>query len=448
MTMPSIGAVVRCSDLVAGVYGTVACLLNGLAPADAVAIVADPSTPATAEPWLGCVRGRPPVAFPSRRVNVSGCKLECRARRSRDGGFRHLRRIGRVAGPVGTRRHDAADVFEPSTAVVTTGIEWIGPGTRHTFTEAPGCSPFDILADPIAVHVSSLFRWPLWKASAGFDETMPALEYTDFWLRLIGGGGAAVAERAPLLRRRVHARALYRRSWLTGEYRPAVQALFERHWKLVASVPSALLKRKERTVIREHLRHEGNRARLHGAEAEIERLRARRAEALADVPADWKSVIDFGALARTTPLSHDWGYERGTPADRPIIERYLAANASDIRGTVLEVQENDYTRRFGGARVERSDVLDLDIANPRATMIGDLRGLDHVASATYDCIILTQTLHVIDEIPAVIRECHRLLKDDGVLLVTVPCASRVCLEVRARRGLLEADRGRGPTLVR
>ena len=181
-------------------------------------------------------------------------------------------------------------------------------------------------------------------------------------------------------------------------------------------------------MIREHLRHEGNQARLHGAEAEIERLRARRAEALADVPADWKSVIDFGALARTTPLSHDWGYERGTPADRPIVERYLAANASDIRGTVLEVQENDYTRRFGGARVERSDVLDLDIANPRATMIGDLRGLDHVASATYDCIILTQTLHVIDEIPAVIRECHRLLKDDGVLLVTVPCASRVCLE--------------------
>ena len=92
---------------------------------------------------------------------------------------------------------------------------------------------------------------------------------------------------------------------------------------------------------------------------------------------------------------------------------------------MLEGQENDYTRRFGGAQVERSDVLDLDINNARATVIGDLRGLDHVASATCYRIILTQTLHVIDEVPAAIRECYRLLKDDGVLLATVPCASRV-----------------------
>ena len=314
-----------------------------------------------------------------------------------------------------------------STVVVTTGIEWIGPGTRHTFTEPPGCSPLDILADPLGVHVSSLFRWSLWKASAGFDETMPALEYTDFWLRLIDGGGV------PLPKRRRCCEDGCMRGRSIGAPGPpettgrAVQLLFERHWKLVASAPGALLERKERTAVDEHLRHEGNRTACERPSMRSS-VSARGAELLADVPADWKSVVDLGALARTTPLSHDWGYERGTPADRPIIERYLAAHASDIRGAVLEVQENDYTRRFGGARVERSDVLDLDIDNSRATMIGDLRALDHVASDTYDCIILTQTLHVIDEMPAVIRECHRLLKDDGVLLATVPCASRVCLE--------------------
>ena len=247
MTMPSIGAVVRCSDLVAGVYRTVACLLNGLAPADAVAIVADPSTPATAEPWLAAFAAARRLPFLRVESTSPGASWNAGLAAVGTVDFAICVESGESLDPsaldVMTRRMSS----NRSTAVVTTGIEWIGPGTRHTFTEAPGCSPFDILADPIAVHVSSLFRWPLWKASAGFDETMPALEYTDFWLRLIDGGGAAVAERAPLLRRRVHARALYRRSWLTGEYRPAVQALFERHWKLVASVPSALLERKERT---------------------------------------------------------------------------------------------------------------------------------------------------------------------------------------------------------
>ena len=66
------------------------------------------------------------------------------------------------------------------------------------------------------------------------------------------------------------------------------------------------------------------------------------------------------------------------------------------------------------------DVLDIDLANPRATIIGDLRAVEQVTSQTYDCIILTQTLHVIDDMPAVVRECERLLKPGGVLLLSTP----------------------------
>ena len=47
-------------------------------------------------------------------------------------------------------------------------------------------------------------------------------------------------------------------------------------------------------------------------------------------------------------LSRDFGFDRGTPIDRYYIESFLSTHASDIRGHVLEVADNTYTRRFGG----------------------------------------------------------------------------------------------------
>jgi peptidoglycan/xylan/chitin deacetylase (PgdA/CDA1 family)/SAM-dependent methyltransferase len=428
MTTPAIGAVVRCGDLVAGVYRTVSSLLTGTTAARAVAIVADPSTPAMSDAWLAAVASARGLRFLRVPATAPGAAWNA-----------GLGELGPVEFAVCVESGDslepsALDTLgrrlssDPAAGFVTSGIEWIGPGTHRTLTVPFGSTPLDILADPLAVHVSSMFHLSHWQASTGFDEEMPALEYSDFWLRLLDGGGAGIATDAPLLQRRVHARALYRRTWMTADYRRAVDMLFERHWKVAAATPGALLERKEQLVLAEYLRHQTDRARLHEAEQERVRLDARRAEVLAPVPAEWKPGVDLGALARTTPLSYDWGYARGTPADRPIIERYLAAHGGDIRGAVLEVQENDYTRRFGESRVERSDVLDIDVANPRATLIGDLRALNHVPSGAYDCIILTQTLHVIDDMRAVIAECKRLLKEHGVLLATLPCVSRVCLE--------------------
>ena len=103
----------------------------------------------------------------------------------------------------------------------------------------------------------------------------------------------------------------------------------------------------------------------------------------------------------------------------------------DIRGDVLEVLDSGFTTRYGGARVERSDVVDIDPGNSRATIVADLRAADQIPSATYDCFILTQTLHLIDDMRAVLAHAHRMLKPGGVLLVTVPCASMVAEEYGA-----------------
>jgi SAM-dependent methyltransferase len=132
----------------------------------------------------------------------------------------------------------------------------------------------------------------------------------------------------------------------------------------------------------------------------------------------------LGTIRRTTPLSDRFGYDRGTPIDRFYIERFLEEYRHDVRGRVLEVKDSAYTERYG-SRIERCDVLDIDTANPRATIIADLTVADSIPSDTYDCFILTQTLQFIYDLRAAISHAHRILRPGGVLLATVPAVSRI-----------------------
>jgi SAM-dependent methyltransferase len=126
------------------------------------------------------------------------------------------------------------------------------------------------------------------------------------------------------------------------------------------------------------------------------------------------------------PISDYAGRERGNPIDRLYIETFLAEHAPDVRGRCLEVKDDLYTRRFGGQNVTRADVLDVNTDNKAANVFGDLRHLAAViADDTYDCFILTQTLQYIDDLDAAVRECRRILKPGGVLLVTLPCLGKV-----------------------
>lgn len=130
--------------------------------------------------------------------------------------------------------------------------------------------------------------------------------------------------------------------------------------------------------------------------------------------------VDFGSLRQVTPVGRLLGRDRGLPIDRYYIERFLAANAERISGHVLELDDDRYTRTFGGDRVTRSDVLHVHHGNPRATLVGDLTSEDeHLPSNRFDCIILTQTLPFIYAIHAAVRTLHRILKPGGVVLATV-----------------------------
>jgi SAM-dependent methyltransferase len=130
--------------------------------------------------------------------------------------------------------------------------------------------------------------------------------------------------------------------------------------------------------------------------------------------------VRFGSLRRLKPVEADFGFGRGRPIDRYYIEGFLARHADDVRGRVLEIADDSYTRQFGGARVTASDVLHLGEGNPNATIVGDLTSAEHIPSNTFDCAIVTQTLHLIYDVRAAVETLRRVLKPGGVVLATFP----------------------------
>jgi SAM-dependent methyltransferase len=128
-------------------------------------------------------------------------------------------------------------------------------------------------------------------------------------------------------------------------------------------------------------------------------------------------------LRRTTPLSDNWGYDRGQPIDRYYIDAFLGEHRDDIQGRALEVKENLYVERYGTG-VERCDVLDRDAENPKATIVADLSKTDALPPERFDCIVLTQTLQYVADVPAAVRNVNEALRLGGVLLATVPGVNR------------------------
>jgi SAM-dependent methyltransferase len=131
------------------------------------------------------------------------------------------------------------------------------------------------------------------------------------------------------------------------------------------------------------------------------------------------------ASLSTSPLSTVYGFDRGQPADRRWIEGFLAKNADVIRGRCLEVQSAEYVRWFGGDRATSVEVLDIDPHNRGATILGDLQNLEAVPDASFDCVVVTQTLQYLRDPRRGVAELHRILSGTGSALVTLPCLGRV-----------------------
>jgi SAM-dependent methyltransferase len=134
---------------------------------------------------------------------------------------------------------------------------------------------------------------------------------------------------------------------------------------------------------------------------------------------------DWGGLRRLEPVSREFGYPRGLPIDRYYIECFLEAHRCDVTGRTLEIGDDEYTRRYGGDRATRRDVLHVHARNPAATIVGDLIHAPQIADGIFDCIILTQTLHLIYDVDRAVATIHRILRPGGVVLATFPGISQL-----------------------
>jgi SAM-dependent methyltransferase len=133
-----------------------------------------------------------------------------------------------------------------------------------------------------------------------------------------------------------------------------------------------------------------------------------------------EGAVDARDFDRLTPFSTEFGYDRGGPVDRYYIENFLKKEAAHVKGRSLEIGDNEYSLLYGGNKLTQSDILHIDATNSKATFIGDLSNAPHLPDNAFDCIVLTQTLHLIYDFKGALATCYRILKPGGVLLLTSP----------------------------
>ena len=278
-------------------------------------------------------------------------------------------------------------------------------------------------------HVSTMMRRTVWTGVGGFRPDLPGYEDTDFWLEALRRGFRGEVLQEVLLRYRVRSRSRYEKALDPDTHRQTMASIYGRHWPPPAGItPVDVLLDKEAFLEEQRAHQRGLVLKRSELQHQLDATRREIASARAELASRGRATIDWGDLRRAEPVSANWGLERGTPVDRIYIERFLDEHRDDIQGRVLEVKDAGYTKRFGEGRVTTRDVLDIDAKNPEATLIVDLAVPEEMPADRYDCIVLTQTTHIIYDSQRVVESAYRALRPGGVLLCTLPCVSRVSTE--------------------
>ena len=330
---------------------------------------------------------------------------------------------------------DAADVLEDDWLAWASArfdqipdlsfLRRIGKRRSDSLPRLTGMAP-DQASDPEESRDRVILRRQMFQVLGGFDEDLGPCAWIDFWLRAAEMGlrgeiesdtGVTVASSSPY-------------GCLDPGHAPieCMERLYRKHLAALTEHHEPVLVYKEQLLLAERARHEElseQRARL---QREADRLQLEITGLADELGQAGRQRVDLGDLRRTTPISPIWGLDRGIPLDRYYIHQFLSRHRQDIRGRVLEIKDDGYTRWFGDDRVSVSDVLDVDPRNARATIVADLTRADAIADDTYDAFILTQTLGVIYDVPAALRHACRILKPGAVLLCTLPAIGRISYE--------------------
>ena len=127
--------------------------------------------------------------------------------------------------------------------------------------------------------------------------------------------------------------------------------------------------------------------------------------------------------ASTEPLSRKFGLDIGHSIARHYIDEFIASHRGLIRGRVLEIGDDNYTRTLGNATA--SFVLTADATAGGNAIEGDLASGRNLPNGTIDCFICTQTLQCIFDMRQALRNAIGCLAPGGTLLLTVSGISQI-----------------------
>ena len=71
----------------------------------------------------------------------------------------------------------------------------------------------------------------------------------------------------------------------------------------------------------------------------------------------WIFPTRWHQLRSTVPVSSVFGLDRGKPIDRYYIEKFLHQNSPSIKGVVMEIGEDVYSKQFGTGKIAKQEIL-------------------------------------------------------------------------------------------
>lgn len=130
--------------------------------------------------------------------------------------------------------------------------------------------------------------------------------------------------------------------------------------------------------------------------------------------------IEYWNQFQMKSIDPDFGIGRGKAIDRVYIEEFIEKYKKDIRGTVMEIQDNRYLKRFGEDRVKKEIILHAEYQKGVNHLKGNFATGEGLSEHMVDCLICTQTLQYIYDLQSTAKNIYKILKRDGIALITVP----------------------------
>lgn len=133
-----------------------------------------------------------------------------------------------------------------------------------------------------------------------------------------------------------------------------------------------------------------------------------------------KKIKRLRSIVGVQPLKGELMSDRTSNLCEYYLNQFLLEFSDDIRGDCLEFEQNCYAKQSGKQNINKHQIIYINENNPQTQAANVTKQLNDLPSDTFDCIICPYVLHTIFELKPAVSQLYRILKPNGVLLVSVP----------------------------